>query len=252
MGHVPTTRSRCLRMAAALIVCTSLTSILAAKAGALEEPAVVLDPLRSVDTSSPRDTLRNFLGHFDASVAAWRAGDETARRRAASLASASLDFSGDPSRGRYIRRFERMAMLKELLDRIELPRYARIPGKEQVEKQGVSRWTIPGTVIDIVKKEESPDAGEFLVSKEAVASLGRYYEMAKDLPYKPTADVGLYEELRASPGPLIPKRWIDALPVMDQELGVWLSGLAVGYAARHGSARRCPGTMALSLGPRLG
>jgi MscS family membrane protein len=134
------------------------------------------------------------------------------------LASASLDFSEDPSRGSYIRRFEKMVMLKEVLDRIELPPYEQIPGKEQVEDKGVLRWTVPGTLIDFVKIEEGPDAGEFLVSREAVADLGRYYELAKDLPYKPTAQAGLYEELRASPGPLIPKRWIDGLPAWTKSL----------------------------------
>jgi MscS family membrane protein len=166
--------------------------------------------------------LRNFLNHFDASVAAWRAGDETGRRQAALLASASLDFSKDPTRGRYIRRFEKMVMLKEVLDRLELPPYSRIPGKKEVEAQAVSRWTIPHTLIDIVQIEEGPDAGEFLISQDSVANLGRYYEIAEDLPYGPEADVGLYEELRASPGPLIPKRWIDRLPL-------WTKSLAFGY-----------------------
>ena len=182
----------------------------------------MLDRVRPVDTSSPRDTLRNFLDHFDASLAAWRAGDETGRRQAALLASASLDFSKDPTRGRYIRRFEKMVMLKEVLDRLELPPYSQIPGKEEVEAQGISRWTIPHTLIDIVRIEEGPEAGEFLVSQDSVANLGRYYEIAKDLPYGSKADVGLYEELRASPGPLIPRRWIDRLPL-------WTKSLVFGY-----------------------
>jgi MscS family membrane protein len=51
-----------------------------------------------------------------------------------------------------------------------------------------------------------------LISKKSVANLPRYYELVKDLPNRPAADVGLYEELRVSPGPLIAKRWIDELP----------------------------------------
>ena len=222
MGDAPSTTGVRFCVATALLVCASFAPIFGATAWALEEPAVALDRVRPVDTSSPRATLRNFLDHFDASVAAWRAGDEAERRRAALLASASLDFSKDPSRGRYIRRFEKMVMLKEVLDRLELPPYARIPGKEQVEAQGLSRWTIPHTLIDIVKIEEGPDTGEFLISQESVANLGRYYELAKDLPYGSRADVGLYEELRASPGPLIPKRWIDGLPA-------WTKTIVLGY-----------------------
>jgi MscS family membrane protein len=152
------------------------------------------------------------LRPVDTSVAAWRAGDEQARRRSALMASASLDFSEDPPRGQYIRSFEKMAMLKEILEHIELPSYDQILGKEQVEAENISHWTIPGTLIDIVKIETGPDAGEFLISKKSVANLPRYYELVKDLPNRPAADIGLYEELRVSPGPLIPKRWIDELP----------------------------------------
>ena len=217
MGHVPTTTITRIRIATALIVCTSVALVLAARAWAQEEPAVALDRLRPVDTSSPRDTLRSFLDHFDASVAAWRAGDETERRRAASLASASLDFSEDPSRGSYIRRFEKMVMLKEVLDRIELPPYKQIPGKEQVEERGVLRWTVPGTLIDIVKIEEGPDAGEFLVSKETVADLGRYYELVQGLAVQ-THGTGwslrrASRKSRAS-DPQAMDRWA---PGMDQE-----------------------------------
>lgn len=223
MHRVPTTAVVRFLIAKILLVCVSIPSMLTleAQAQAQEEFGLALDR-RSVDTSSPRDTLRSFLYHFDASVAAWRAGDEAARRRSASLASASLDFSDDPPRGSYVRTFEKMVMLKDVLDRVKVPRYGQIPGKQQVEAHDVARWTIPGTLIDIVKIEEGPDAGEFLISKETVKSLRRYYELAKDLPYQPTADVGLYEELRASPGPLIPKRWIDGLPA-------WTRSLTFGY-----------------------
>ena len=203
----------------ALLVTWALMSTPGAQA---QEASASLVRLRQVDTSSPRDTLVTFLDHFDASVRAWRAGDEEARRRSASMASASLDFSDEPPRGKYIRTFEKMVMLKEVLNHIELPPFEDIPGKEQVESEGISRWTIPQTLIDIVKIETGPDAGQFLISKESVADLPRYFELVKDLPYNSTAEAGLYEELRVSPGPLIPKRWIDGLPA-------WAKLLVLGY-----------------------
>jgi MscS family membrane protein len=200
------------RFTRVLAVGISVASIMLIPDARAQNAEIAHGHLRPVDTSSPREALHSFLHHFDASVVAWRAGDETARRRSASMASASLDFSEDPPRGQYIRSFEKMAMLKEILDHIELPPYEQIPGKEQVEAEDISHWTIPRTLIDIVKIETGPNAGEFLISKESVANLPRYYELVKDLPYRPAKDVGLYEELRVSPGPLIPKRWIDGLP----------------------------------------
>ena len=52
-----------------------------------------------------------------------------------------------------------------------------------------------------------------------------YYEAAKYLPYRPDADVDLYSELLVSPGPLISRRWIEALPSWAYTIvfghGVW-------------------------------
>ncbi len=222
MCRVATTVIKRFRFTRVLAVAVSVASVLLTPHVWAQDSEIAPARLRPVDTSSPRDTLRSFLHHFDASVAAWRAGDEQARRRSASMAGASLDFSDDPPRGKYIRSFERMAMLKEVLDHTELPPYEQIPGKEQVEAESIVHWTIPHTLIDIVKIETGLNAGEFLISKETVASLPQYYELVKDMPYRPTADVGLYEELRVSPGSLIPKRWIDGLPA-------WTKMFVFGY-----------------------
>ena len=221
MHRVTNTPFERLRIGKVLVLWVAVASMLTLDAHA-QDPATALNRWRPVDTSSPRDTLRSFLYYFDASVTAWRAGDETARRRSASLAGASFDLSDDPPRGWYIRTFERMVMFKEILDRIELPPYEQIPGKEQVAEEDISHWTIPHTLIDIVKIEAGPHAGQYLISKETVANMRRYFELVRDLPYRPTAEVGLYEELRVSPGPLIPKRWIDGLPA-------WTKSLAFGY-----------------------
>ena len=81
---------------------------------------------------------------------------------------------------------------------------------------------MPQTLIDIAKVAEGSDAGAFLISKQAVANMQRYYLLARDLPYQPGAAAGLYEELRVSPGPLIPRQWIDGLPA-------WAKRLLLGY-----------------------
>ena len=224
------------KSAGALALCVALALISTPGAEA-QDASASLARWQQVDTSSPRDTLRSFLTHFDASLEAWRAGDEQARRRSAAIASSSLDFSDEPARGRYIRTFEKMIMLKEVLDHVELPPFEDIPGKEEVESEGITRWTVPQTLIDIIKIETGPDAGQFLISKETVANLPQYYELVRDLPYSSAADAGLYEELRVSPGPLIPKRWIDGLPagakklVMGYPLWQWATLLAMAAVA---------------------
>ena len=183
------------------------------------------NPLRPVDTSSPRDTLYSFIHHFDAAVEAWRAEKEVERRRAVRRANKTIDFSDFPTRGYYIRTFEKMALLNEILDRIELPSCEQIPGDEELANEEIARWVIPDTEIEIARLEEGPQAGQFLFTKATVAGLEEYYEAAKDLPYRPDADVDLYSELLVSPGPLISRRWVEALPSWAYTIvfghGVW-------------------------------
>ena len=117
--RVATTLIEHLRFTWALVLGLAVVSTMLTPDARAQDAEIALARLRSVDTSSPRATLRSFLHHFDASVAAWRAGDETARRRSALMASASIDFSDAPPRGKYIRTFERLryvlAELRKLL-----------------------------------------------------------------------------------------------------------------------------------------
>ncbi len=184
-------------------------------------------PLRPAKTSSPRDTLQTFIRHFNTAADAWRLQKTSERRRATARAAHAFDFSELPAHSRYIDSFEKMALLKEILDRVEVPDYDQIPGEDEVadKEKSIDRWTIPNTQIEIARIQEGPRRGEFLFTKGTVAQLEEYYNLAKDLPYKPNADVNLYEELLTSPGPLIPKRWAESLPLWAHTIvlgnGIW-------------------------------
>ena len=58
-----------------------------------------------------------------------------------------LDLSKIPQRLKKDKGIEGTLLLKEILDRIQLPSYAKIPDAEAVDNVGLSRWTIPGTEI---------------------------------------------------------------------------------------------------------
>jgi MscS family membrane protein len=75
-------------------------------------------------------------------------------------------------------------MLKEILDRTELPPSGEIPGDEEVKDEGISEWTIPNTRIKISRVTEGDRAGQFLFSASSVELLDRFYELAKNAPYK--------------------------------------------------------------------
>jgi MscS family membrane protein len=192
-------------------------------------------PLRSADTSSPQDTLRSFIANINQAVQNWQAGmPREAVIRAAQRAHETIDYSQLPGRGRRTKEVETVLLLKEILDRIELPPFDEIPGDEEAadKEKALTHWTIPNTRITIARIEEGPRAGEFLFTAETVDRLQEFYDGAKDLPYKPGAAVGLYEDYAHSPGWIVPRSWAMALPawskvvVFGEALWQWL-GLAI-------------------------
>jgi MscS family membrane protein len=152
-------------------------------------------PLRPADTSSPRDTLRSFLQNVGQSVDAWHGDESDAKSiRAYQRALETLDLSSTPHSDAWWVRTERMLLLKEVLDRIELPPESAIPGDAEVADGALVQWTIPDTRITIARIADGSRAGEYLFSAETVQQLHRYYAHARHLPYKPGVSGGSYEE----------------------------------------------------------
>lgn len=179
-------------------------------------------PLRTADTSSPRDTLRTFIRDFNQGMDAWSKDKTTAEiERPLRRAAATFDFSELPAFERISAVLTKMALLKEILDRVELPPFDQVPGDEEVENENISRWLIPNTKIEIIKTQDGPRAGQYLFSKDTVKQLERYYELAKDLPYKKGALVNLYENILSGPGIWLPRTFPDRFPN-------WAKGIILG------------------------
>src|SRR5882724_120844 len=162
-----------------------------------------VNPLRPVDTSSPRATLQGFVGTMDeiyrgmkdflqeyaASQRLYPTPDER-RKQVEALSAAPkaikvLDLSDIPPVLRDTVAPERAIQLKEILDRIELPSFESIPDQEVMARASPKRWRLPGTEIDIGLIENGPRSGEYLVSAGTVDRLPEFYERARKLPYKP-------------------------------------------------------------------
>ncbi len=156
-------------------------------------------PLRTADTSSPRDTLRSFLRYANEMIQDWRgqslgASTSQALRRAVE----TLDLSTTAYSDAWGEQVLNVLRLKEILDRVELPPTDEIPGDDEVANGTVAQWTIPNTRISIARVEVGPRTGEYLFAADSVQRLGRLYREAKHLPYKPGASVGAYDDyLRA-------------------------------------------------------
>ena len=174
-------------------------------------------PLRPANTSSPRGTLRSFDTSINEAIQAYKAHQpEAALQRAMRRAHDTFDFSQLPERGKVPKEMEAVLLMKEILDRIELPTDEAIPDDAEVKGQGLNQWTIPNTRITIAKVEEGPRAGEFLFSAETVRRLEEFYQDTQHLPYKPGGEVGLYEEYIHRPGRIVPRSWADAIPQWSQ------------------------------------
>lgn len=190
--------------------------------GAIEDPY----PLRAADTGSPRDTLRSFIRDVNAAWEAWEAGrDREYVLRLLTRAGATMDDSELPTLRRLGSLLIRIALLKEVLDRIEIPPFDRIPNGADIAENGIERWTLPNTQIEIARVEDGPRMGQFLFTKETVADLFTYYDGVIDLPYKDGAIVGFYDYLRTSGGSWLPRNFNGSLPGWANEVvfgqGVW-------------------------------
>ena len=188
-------------------------------------------PLAPPDTSSPQATLRSFVENVNESHRVLMAAYDqylkepgafpsiSVREQAKQAeifferAKGSLNLSEIPPRLEQDVALEGTLLLKEVLDRIEVPTYDEIPDAEAVAAdKELSRWTLPHTEIDIVKVKSGPQAGEFLFSTETVTRLGEFYQKVKNLPYKPGATEGFYQFYISTPGRLFPLKGLQGLP----------------------------------------
>ncbi len=207
-----------------------------------------LNPLRPVDTSSPRAALQGFIGTMDdmyrnlkdilqeysASQRLYHTPEERRRLVEAFSKPAKaikvLDLSDIPPVLQDTVAPERVLQLKEILDRVEIPSLESIPAQDAMSRASAKRWRLPGTEIDIALIENGPRSGEYLVTAETVDRLPGFYDRVRKLPYKPgpAAELSevyhrmssggaatIYEAYLSSPVGLqriVPVRWMLNLP----------------------------------------
>ena len=113
------------------------------------------------------------------------------------------------------RGYEAALMLKEILDRIDLPPLQEIPDAQAIEMEEeqekipeLVRWRIPNTEIMIARIEEGPRQGEYLFTPETVARLEEFYKNVRELPYKSDTFItyDILEMYISTPGRLLPPK----------------------------------------------
>ncbi len=124
-------------------------------------------------------------------------------------------------------RLESSLLLKEILDRLPLPDPASIPGDEEVAKESVPGWTLPGTEIRIVRISEGVQAGEYLFSGETVRRLDEFYRLIRNQPGTDSSSEDIYDFFSQSPGYLLPPKWYGLIEALPDWLRTWVWGQAI-------------------------
>lgn len=191
---------------------------------AQDKPIHESHPLKTADTSSPRQTLLSFieasneiLYRFQGEGLSFRS--EAERRSVATRVLRCLDLSDVPESVRTHVGREGVVYIKEVLDRIELPPVETWPDAEQVADEEITRWRLANTEIAIAKVQEGPRKGEFLFTPETVERAAEFYETVRHLPYQDRDGItpGFYQFYLSEPGWMIPRSWVQSLPSWARE-----------------------------------
>jgi len=180
--------------------------------------------IKAADTSSPRDTLRSFIDACN-ELNALIQRDKFFDRTASEHVSVSIrildciDTSKLPAFAREDRASEVATCIKEILDRVELPAWDRIPDTEEIESAGglekLSRWRIPGTRITIARVEQGPQKHEYLFSPGTVDRAVEYFHSLKSKPYRtegPATSEGFFRWYMSTPGHPVLAAMVQWLP----------------------------------------
>jgi MscS family membrane protein len=192
------------------------------------------NPLRPVDTSSPRATYESFREDVERAYRSWRLRENVSQTRAlAERALRTMDLGGIGDALRQEVGVGDALFLYDTISRVGPPDPASIPDAEKVAAQGLTRWTMPGTEITIARAADGPRVGEFLFSADTVRRARLFYELVQDRP--PAAGTpDMIATWRAAPGLLMPdalarRIWqlphAAFMPVVGQPAWKWLATL---------------------------
>lgn len=209
------------------------------------EEELAKNPLKPLSTSSPRATLKGFNDSMNLAYSLLMEAHrenlqtpglmtsksvKTKVQQVKELMSRSvshLNLSEVPDNFQNKVGHERALMLKEILDRIEVPPLDEIPGIQVIEKKeedgtkvDVDRWRLPNTDIVIARVEEGPRKKEYLFDTQTVDNIEHFYNTVKHLPYKNDEEITMYfyDFYTSTAGNLLPPKWNRWLPAWSTQL----------------------------------
>jgi MscS family membrane protein len=193
-------------------------------------------PLLPADTSSPRATLNSFMENCETAYRLLkekgRVVDSNQTRMAAEEAVRNIKHCMNLEEIADFRRDdmakEAAVSLKEVLDRIELPKERNIPDRKDMmgeDGQLKDHWTIPNTEITFELVKTGMHEGSYRFSSDTVERSREFLQRVAHLPYKPGATEGFAAYYLTSPGTKLVAEIVDKLPISMWErrhgLALW-------------------------------
>ncbi len=168
-------------------------------------------PLLPADTSSPRATYLSFMENCEVAYTLLRKEGRSVENEQAVLRAKKavrrimrcMDVSEIAEFRRDNAAKEAAVSLKEVLDRIELPKEKDFPDRKDLTKDDgtlVEKWTIPNTEITFILVKEGSRAGTYQFSPDTVDRAIEFYERVAHLPYKKGATEDFANTYLTSPG----------------------------------------------------
>jgi MscS family membrane protein len=168
-------------------------------------------PLEPLDRSSPRAMLTSFLDSVDRAWELFSVGD-SAFKQPFREARNCLDLSNVPPLVFEEFSARRALVLKEVLDRVQLPATKDMPDTTAVRELGLERWNIPHTEITLARIAEGDRQGQWVFSSDTVERVEEFYTRVRHLPYQPGRKGGHLEELQAASRAALLMNLILAMP----------------------------------------
>ena len=144
-----------------------------------------IDYLLPVNTESPRATLKSFMKAMNRYKDLSTRADAKSKNIAKNMierASETIDLSGVAQILQKQKGQEVAIYLKEIIDRIYVPDYSKIPGLDfNSDIRGL--WRLGGTQIIIKRIAKGENKGEYLFSGRTAMRANGFYERVRHLPY---------------------------------------------------------------------
>ncbi len=168
-------------------------------------------PLEPLDRSSPRATLTSFLELPGSGMGSYSAGDPGYRNVFRETRDC-LDLSDVPPLVFDEASARAALLLKEVLDRIELPPFIEIPDAATVGELELERWTIPHTEITLDRIADGDQQGQWVFSPARFDESRNSTALSGTCPTDPVEQGGHIEELQSASRSVLLLKLIRTMP----------------------------------------